>query len=121
MYLYDFNNTGNIDKPHQGRGVAPNFIHSCDAAHLQLTVCNCYDKDIKHFAMIHDSYGTTLAQTQTMYDTVRESFIQMYTEHDVFQEFKDSMEALTDKEIPDIPNKGSLDIEIVRDSKYIFC
>ena len=88
---------------------------------LKLTVCNCVDKGIQHFAMIHDSYGAPLAQTQTMYDTVRESFIQMYTEHDVLEDFKEDMEGLTDKELPGIPNKGSLDINIVRDSKYIFC
>ena len=119
--LYERVNTGNIDNTHQASGVAPNFIHSMDASHLQLTVCNCVDKGIHHFAMIHDSYGAPLAQTQTMYDTVRESFIQMYTEHDVLEDFKEDMEGLTDKELPDIPNKGSLDINIVRDSKYIFC
>ena len=119
--LYERVNTGNIDNTHQASGVAPNFIHSMDASHLQLTVCNCVDKGIHHFAMIHDSYGAPLAQTQTMYDTVRESFIQMYTEHDVLEDFKEDMEGLTDKELPGIPNKGSLDINIVRDSKYIFC
>lgn len=119
--LYERVNTGDIDTTHQASGVAPNFIHSMDASHLQLTVCNCVDKGIKHFAMIHDSYGAPLAQTQTMYDTVRESFIQMYTEHDVLADFKDDMESLTDKELPSVPNKGSLDINIVRDSKYIFC
>lgn len=119
--LYTSENTGNIDTRKQANGIAPNFIHSCDAAHLQLTVCNCVDKGINHFAMIHDSYGAPLAQTQTMYDTVRESFIQMYTEHDVFADFKEEMEALADGKLPKLPNKGTLDINIVRDSKYIFC
>lgn len=118
--LYHNEYTGQIDKRKQASGVAPNFIHSMDAAHLQLTVCNCVDKGIKHFAMIHDSYGAPLSQAQLMYDTVRESFIQMYTENDVFANFRADMEALADKELPDIPKKGTLDINVVRQSKYIF-
>lgn len=118
--LYHNNPTGEIDKRKQATGVAPNFIHSMDAAHLQLTTCNCVDKGIRHFAMIHDSYGAPLAQAQLMYDTVRESFIQMYTENDVFANFRADMEALADDELPDIPKKGTLDINVVRNSKYIF-
>ena len=92
-----------------------------DAAHLQLTICNCVDAGIHHFAMIHDSYGAPLAQAQLMYDTVRESFIQMYTDNDVFQNFLDDMELLADEKLPKMPKKGTLDINVVRESKYIFC
>lgn len=119
--LYSATNTGAIDNRSQASGIAPNFIHSMDAAHLQLTICNCVDKGIHHFAMIHDSYGAPLAQAQLMYDTVRESFIQMYTDNDVFQNFLDDMEALADEKLPAAPKKGTLDINCVRDSKYIFC
>ena len=119
--LYSAENTGVIDNRSQASGIAPNFIHSMDAAHLQLTICNCYDMGIRHYAMIHDSYGAPLAQAQLMYDTVRESFIQMYTDNDVFQNFLDDMELLADEKLPKIPKKGTLDINVVRDSKYIFC
>lgn len=118
--IYDNEDTGEIDSRSQASGIAPNFIHSMDAAHLQLTICNCVDAGLVHFAMIHDSYGTTVAQAQKMYQIVRESFIQMYTENDVFVNFKNDMQALTDEKLPELPNKGSLDINVVRDSKYIF-
>ena len=119
--LYSAENTGEIDNRSQASGIAPNFIHSMDAAHLQLTICNCCDKGIHHYAMIHDSYGAPLAQAQLMYNTVRESFIQMYSDNDVFQNFLDDMEALADEKLPKIPKKGTLDIDVVRESKYIFC
>lgn len=119
--LYSAENTGEIDNRSQASGIAPNFIHSMDAAHLQLTICNCCDKGIRHYAMIHDSYGAPLAQAQLMYNTVRESFIQMYSDNDVFQNFLDNMEALADEKLPKIPKKGTLDINVVRESKYIFC
>lgn len=86
--LYSLNMTGNIDKRAQAQGVAPNFIHSMDASHLQLTVCNAVDAGIHHFAMIHDSYGAPVAQAKHMYKVVRESFIKMYTDHDVLESFR---------------------------------
>lgn len=118
--LYNSRATGEIDRKKQASGIAPNFIHSMDASHLQLTICNCVDKGIKHFAMIHDSYGAPLAQAQLMYDTVRASFIQMYTENDVFANFLHDMEKLTDEKLPQPPSKGSLDLNCVTDSLYIF-
>lgn len=118
--IYDNVSTGQIDNRKQASGVAPNFIHSMDAAHLQLTICNCCDMGINHFAMIHDSYGAPLAQAQLMFDTVRKSFIQMYTEHDVFAEFRSDLEALADDELPKPPTKGTLDINCVRESLYVF-
>ena len=120
LRIYDNKVTGEIDNRKQASGVAPNFIHSMDAAHLQLTICNCCDKGIHHFAMIHDSYGAPLAQAQLMYDIVRQSFIQMYTENDVFENFRNDIAALADSEVSKPPKKGTLDINLVLKSKYIF-
>ena len=120
LRLYDNTATGDIDKRKQASGIAPNFIHSMDAAHLQLTVCSCVDQNIKHFAMIHDSYGAPLAQAQKMYEIVRQSFITMYTENDVLENFRNDMSLLTTQKLPKPPHKGDLDINIVLDSKYIF-
>ena len=118
--LYSLNITGNIDKRAQAQGVAPNFIHSMDASHLQLTVCNAVDAGIKHFAMIHDSYGAPVAQAKLMYKVLRQSFIQMYTEYDVLANFRNDMKKLADGNLPDIPNKGTLNLTEIMNSKYIF-
>lgn len=118
--LYSVQPTGDIDKKSQASGIAPNFIHSMDAAHLQLTVCNCYDQGVRHFAMIHDSYGCPVAQAQVMYETVRRSFIQMYTENDVLANFSNDMQVFSDTELPQPPDKGTLDLDQVMNSKYIF-
>ena len=123
--LYDRQTTGEIDKKSQASGIAPNFIHSMDASHLQLTVLNAHDKaGIKHFAMIHDSYGTAASQADRMFRIVRQSFVQMYSEHDVLQDFLHNMEDYIDpkdvKKIPDLPEKGNLKLEAVLDSLYCF-
>lgn len=119
--IYNNESTGEIDTRKQANGIAPNFIHSMDSSHLQLTVCKCVDKGIRHYAMIHDSYGTDLANAQTMYECVRRTFVDMYENDDVLENFKKDMQFLTDEQLPAFPTKGALKLEDVLKSDYIFC
>jgi DNA-directed RNA polymerase len=121
--LYTTKPSGNIDKHAQVNGIAPNFIHSLDASHLQMTILEAYDRGIKHFAMIHDSYGSPVAQAQEMFSTVRYTFHKMYTEHDVLETFAQDMEVFIDQSkvtLPTIPKKGKLDLKVVLESPYMF-
>lgn len=111
---------GDVDSRKQANAIAPNFIHSMDASHLQLTICTAIDQGINHFAMIHDSYGTTVADAGVLFKTVRECFVKMYTEHDVLKEFAEEVSHLTEKELPELPSKGSFDIHEVLSSLYAF-
>lgn len=119
--IYTPHTTGEIDKPKQTNGIAPNFIHSMDACHLQMTVCTCVDRGVKHFTMVHDSYGCPISQVDTMYKTVRECMVKMYTEHDVLNDFKEWLQPLVDKPLPAPPSKGTLNLDTILDSEYIFC
>ena len=119
--VYIPHQTGQIDKSKQANGIAPNFIHSMDACHLQMTVCRAKDAGINHFTMVHDSYGCPMSQAGLMYDIVRKAFVDMYTEHDVLEEFRQYLQPLVSKELPKPPQKGNLDLNVVLDSKYIFC
>lgn len=118
--LYSIKMSGDIDKSSQASGIAPNFIHSMDACHLQLCVNLAHDRGIRHFAMIHDSYGCPLAQTPALYQTIRESFIRMYQENDVLEDFRNQLQCLTTQTIPNPPIKDNLDLSLVMESKYIF-
>ena len=86
-----------------------------------MTLCAAEDAGIKHFAMIHDSYGSPISQAQLMYDIVREQFVKMYTEHDVLSDFRECLQPLVDKPLPIPPEKDTLDLNVVKDSQYIFC
>ena len=120
--LYNFKPTGDIDKRVQASGIAPNFIHSLDAAHLQLTVLNALKEDIKHFAMIHDTYGTCVAQAGDLFRILRSSFVEMYQENDVVQTFKEDMEIYLDEttKLPKMPSKGTFDLAVIPQSLYAF-
>lgn len=111
---------GDVDARKQANAIAPNFIHSMDASHLQFTVSTAVDQGVDHFAMIHDSYGTTVAQAGQLFSIVRECFVKMYTDHDVLAEFADEVSHLVNEELPELPSKGTFDINEVKNSPYAF-
>lgn len=115
---------GTIDKRAQTQAISPNFVHSCDAAHLMLTTARCADKGLDQFAMIHDSFGTTAGKTEEMFRTVRETFVEIYDQQDILGNFRDEVVAqLSDKRIAKMkpmPLQGTLDVKQIMESKYAF-
>lgn len=112
-----------IDTRKQSLGIAPNVVHSLDAAHMMRTVSYCLDEGITSFAMIHDSYGTHAADAEALSRLLREAFIDQYTP-DVLADFKNQLamqlpEEIAEK-IPELPPMGTLDLSGVRDSSYFF-
>ena len=105
-------------------GLPPNFIHSQDSAHMMLVVCKAYDKGVSHFCNVHDSFGTTAADSQILADTIRETFVEMYSTDCPLESFKTSIQPiLTKKQIeklPTVPEKGDFDINEVMHSEFFF-
>jgi DNA-directed RNA polymerase len=115
---------GTIDKRQQASGIAPNFIHSMDAAALVLTVNLALDNGVTNFAMIHDSYGTSASATDMLAACIRHAFVDMYLENDVLQQFHDRMAGLLPEKaaatLPPVPTAGGLDLNKVLDSQFFF-
>lgn len=111
--------TDDMDKNKQRLGVAPNFVHSCDAAHLRATVRAASDAGITDLALIHDDYGCHACDTHILHGVIRDTFVDLYTLHDPLAAFKASneTEAIT---LPDLPGKGTLDLLAVKRSLYFF-
>lgn len=105
--------TDEADLNRHKNGIAPNFVHSYDAAHLTLVTCSAAPEGL-HLAMIHDDYGTHAADAQRLYILIRETFVAMYEGCDPLQELADRY-ALSDP-----PEKGSLNLRAVLDSPYFF-
>jgi DNA-directed RNA polymerase len=106
------------DDPDGGKhasGLAPNFVHSMDAAHLHRTTAAANLRRIDALAMIHDDYGTHAANAQALYEIIREEFVSMYREHDPIMDFAERYPMA-----PPPPEKGTLDIREVLDSPYFF-
>lgn len=116
--------TDTLDRRSQTNGIGANFIHSCDAAHMQLCTVRATQEGIHNFAMIHDSFGTLAADTEDLFRIVRESFVEQYTEVDVLEGFREEiLRQLGDKaaaELPELPERGTLDLAGVIDSRFCF-
>jgi len=106
------------DIPDIGRhasGLAPNFVHSLDAAHLHLTTADAAKQGITSLAMIHDDYGTHAADAGKLYDCIRKQFVAMYLACDPPADLHKAYPY-----IPAPPSKGSLDIMDVLESDFFF-
>ena len=89
-----------------------------------MTLCHAFDQGIKDFSMVHDSYGTLAADTESLTMRCRETFVDLYKSHDVLIEFRnDIIRMLPESKretVPMPPEKGDLDITGVLDSEFFF-
>ena len=116
--------TDKLDRRKQSSGIAPNYVHSCDAAHLMLTVVRAKQAGINSFGMVHDSFATTAGQTEELFRIVREAFVEMYSEVNVLGSFRDEIAQQLSGEgkekLPALPESGTLDLSQVVDSRFCF-
>lgn len=108
----------------QKNGMSPNFVHSCDAAHLQLTALNAKEAGINSVLMIHDSFSCLPADMEQFHKITTDSFVDMYENWDAIQEFYLSAIRSIGTEhahlITPPPEMGELDLSTTRESKYAF-
>lgn len=97
-------------------GLAPNFIHSMDAAHMDLVI-NALEEACPGapMSMVHDDFGTNAACAATLFRIVREEFYYMYRDNDVFQQFRERYPY-----VPEPPPVGKLNLKEVLTSVHSF-
>lgn len=109
---------GNIKRQKQFNSIAPNIIHSFDAAHMMLVVLSLEGVS---FAMVHDSFGCHAADLDLMLEVTKETFVAIYQENwfeSLKSDFTFNSRGLT--QMPEPPQRGDLDITQVLDSEYFF-
>jgi DNA-directed RNA polymerase len=114
--------TTDVDKLRQKNGIAPNFVHSMDATHLMMTVLNT--PAVQSWMMVHDSYGCPADQVELMRTSIRESFVELYTDNDVLRQFQfeiaEQLFSTDVNDLPELPEYGDLNIDDVLESDYFF-
>lgn len=122
MKLSLTHDTQQINGRKQRASVAPNFIHSMDAAHLMKTVNACAENGINSLAVVHDSFGTHACDVTAMNYLLRREFVEMYSA-DLLKEFRDEIAEqhpeLADQ-LPPLPSTGSFELAAVMDSEFFF-
>lgn len=108
--------TGEVDRRKHRNGVAPNFVHSCDAAHMHNLINAAEDASLGHLAFIHDDYGALAPDVVELHKLIRQTFVDMYGANHPMQQFANAYGVQKE-----VPNAGELDIAQVLDSSYFFC
>lgn len=130
-------------------GFAPNFIHSLDSCHTMLTALHLWPMGVT-YASVHDCYWTHASDVEKMNKVCRDQFVALHSHpilEELSDLFKDKflmgeVEEDTDNHIgkmeatkrekalidgkkreilfSNVPSKGKLDLQVVRDSVYFF-
>ncbi|KAL0490868.1 mitochondrial DNA-directed RNA polymerase [Acrasis kona] len=108
-----------INSARQKSAFPPNYVHSLDATHMMMTALKCHKSGIC-FASVHDSYWTHPNQVDLMNEHIRESFIELHSQPLLEALLEGFREMYPQVEFPDVPSKGSLDLERVKSAKYFF-
>lgn len=116
--------TDDLDPRQMATSVAPSFVHSLDACHLQMTFAAARREGLTHFAAVHDSFGVHPADISRFSRIIREQFVKMYSENDVLAQFLESAMPLISvefqEEIPPMPAKGTLDLSGILENEFFF-
>jgi DNA-directed RNA polymerase len=118
--IYRDDDKRKIDVRKQVDGIVAHLVHSMDAAHMMLTINRLYAEGLRHFAMVHDSYGVHACDVDLLNRILREEFVRIYSEP-VLQDFiEQQRKAHPGLVLPDPPKRGDLDIRQVLESPYFF-
>lgn len=105
----------------QANGVAPNFIHSLDAAVLAFAVCRARERKVHDVAVIHDSFNVLAADADAMARTLRDVVADVFTP-DLLADFRDEIQKQLPAgvDLPPLPEYGTLDVQEARGAQYLF-
>lgn len=106
----------------QRNAIAPNVVHSLDAAALEMTVTLAMSRGVTAFGCVHDSYSTHACDTGILAAATRESFVSLYRDNDVVGSLYAQWcaQAKDATECPAPPALGTLDLNVILDSPYFF-
>lgn len=120
VMLQDENKTLGLEPAKNALAAAPNYVHSFDAAHLSAVVHRLHSLGIKHFSLIHDSYGVHASDVDTLNEVIREEFVSMYSV-DWLERLEAEVKSYApDVELPERPKRGTFDLSQVLTSPYFF-
>jgi DNA-directed RNA polymerase, mitochondrial len=100
--------------------VTANFVHSIDAAHLQMIALAATDAGIDMLC-IHDCFGCIAPHADRFNDIIRDQFIRLHRRN-WLNEVREAVRRRVPKNVklPPLPEIGDLDLELIRKSFHAF-
>lgn len=110
------------DNRHTRAAFAPNVTHSMDACHMSKVIQRLIDDGRNTpIAAVHDSFGVLYPEVRATGEMILEEFTKLYQNYDIIEELRANYRLRTGSELPSPPEKGTLDINKVKESIYAFC
>nr|QWO71391.1 RNA polymerase [Arthromyces claviformis] len=134
-------NEDKLNKLKQKQAIIPNMVHSLDASHLMNLIKSAAEINFYPIITIHDCFGTLPNKMSELDFIVRKEFIIIYSNGEFIKNFHNRfIQSITDNQyqldnknnpkyiiigpndhipIPSVPLLGNLDIENIKNSKYM--
>lgn len=101
-------------------GISPNMVHSIDASVAMVCTEYLTLNGVTDFNMVHDSFSTHACNAGILAGCLREAVVEIF-DNDVLKDIRDQIQImLPDHQLPELPEYGNLDPNVVRDSDYFF-
>lgn len=114
--------TDKLDHRKQAQSLAPNWIHSYDAAALHMTLAQAREEGIAMIA-VHDSYGAHPNHLDRLNEILRDKFVDCYQGRGAMEQLRVDLShnsGVPMSELPPPPERGDLDLDAVRESEFFF-
>lgn len=132
-----------MDNGKQNSAIIPNVIHSLDASHLTNVVNRAFEYNNRQVITVHDCFGTHPNNMNSLFNLVKDEFIKLYINEDFIKRFHEkNIQSIRDfgftikhdntrdqdfvidnagsvYYIPSIPDMGTLNLNRIKESKYI--
>lgn len=119
------NDTSKFNRKDAVAAIAPNFVHSLDAAALQLAICEANSRGVTDVMAIHDCVGGIAPDMDIIADAVRIGFVKCHVSQPL-ERFREAvLMALPDDgargQLKPLPKRGEFDVRRVLQGSYFFC
>lgn len=108
----------------QRTSMSPNFVHSCDATHLQMAAVTAKEAGIHQFLLIHDSFSCLPSDMEEFAAIVKSTFVELYENWDPLQDLYDRVIAALPEnkrsKVQPPPMRGDLQLRNTAESLYAF-
>ena len=111
--------SGPVNSLRQRSAFPPNFVHSLDSSHMLLTALSCKRKGIT-FASVHDSYWSHASNVDLMNVELRDAFVELHRRPLLQRLYDQFAKDNPDIAFPPVPERGSFDLDLVKQSPYFF-
>lgn len=103
-------------------GSCPNLVHSIDGSFMRAVINKAYKHGIKDIQPIHDCWGVHPNNVNKMRAIICEEFANTFTDYNFLQLVHDQNSAMLKdpSKMPDIPEKGRLDVTKILTSQFAF-